>query len=124
MGRERAEVAGYVVEVRAIVRMEMLDRVVHCLKDAGCPRLTVQRVHAIGSGLDPAFAKISFEEGTEYADKAMVRLICSRERCDMYAELIERTARTGRRGDGIVSVHPVLEVRKVRTGVCGLEALA
>lgn len=124
MGRERAEVAETFVEVRAIVRMQMLDRVVHCLKDAGCPRLSVQRVHAIGSGVDPAFAKISFEEGTEYTDKAMVRLICARERCDMYTELIERAARTGRRGDGIISVHPVINVTKVRTGVRGLEALA
>ena len=39
-----------VVEVRAIVRREMLDRVVHALKDAGVPRLTVTRVHAIGAG--------------------------------------------------------------------------
>ncbi|HEX9728233.1 MAG TPA: P-II family nitrogen regulator [Gemmatimonadales bacterium] len=41
-------------EVRAIVRMEMLGRVVHRLKECGCPRLTVTRVHAIGAGADPA----------------------------------------------------------------------
>lgn len=31
--------------------------------------------------------------------------------------------RTGRRGDGIVSVHPVQSVRKIRTEARGLEAL-
>ena len=112
-----------IVEIRAIVRMEMLDRVVHCLKAAGCPRLSVTRAHAIGSGVDPAFAKISFEEGTEYTDKAMVSLICAENRCAMYTELIAKTARTGRQGDGIVSVHPVLQVSKIRTGIGGLEAL-
>lgn len=111
------------VEVRAIVRMEMLDCVVHCLKETGVPRLTVTRVHAIGVGVDPAFAKISFQEGTEYVDKALVQFICAGERCDMYAELIADAARTGRRGDGIVSVHPVLGVRKIRTGDEGLPAL-
>lgn len=41
------------VEVRGIVRREMLDRVVHALKEAGVPRLTVTKVHAIGAGVDP-----------------------------------------------------------------------
>jgi nitrogen regulatory protein PII len=38
--------------------------------------------------------------------------------------LIANAARTGRRGDGIVSVHPVLGITKIRTGARGLEALA
>ncbi len=112
------------VEIRAIVRLELLDSVVHCLKEAGVPRLTVERVHAIGSGVDPASAKISFREGSEYADKAMVRFICGGNRCAMFTELIAGAARTGRPGDGIVSIHPVLDVRKIRTGVTGLPALA
>ena len=57
-------------------------------------------------------------------DKAVVRFICARDRCDMYTELIAGAARTGRSGDGIVSVHPVLKVTKIRSGVQGLEALA
>jgi nitrogen regulatory protein P-II 1 len=112
-----------IVEIRAIVRTEMLDRVVHCLKESGVPRLTVTRVQAIGAGVDPASQKISFEEGSAYSDKAMVQFICAGERCEMFTELIARAAHTGRRGDGIVSVHPVLEVTKIRTGAAGLNAL-
>ncbi len=110
------------VEIRAVVRREMLDRVVHCLKESGVPRLTVVRVHAVGAGVDPASAKISVDEGT-YADKALLQFICARERCEMFAELIARTAHTGRQGDGIVYVQPVLGVTKIRTGAEGLEAL-
>lgn len=113
-----------VVEVRAIVRREMLDRVVHALKDAGVPRLTVTRVHAIGAGVDPANVKISFDEGSEYADKALVQFICQEERAASHLAVIERVGHTGRRGDGIVSVHPVLDVIKIRTGQRGIEALA
>ncbi len=50
------------VEIRAIVRIEMLDRVVHRLKRAGVPRLTVTRAHPIGTGVDPASRQISFQE--------------------------------------------------------------
>ncbi len=111
------------VEIRAVVRTEMLDRVVRCLKESGVPRLTVTRVHAIGAGVDPASEKFSLAEGSAYADKAMVQFICSGERCASFVELIADTARTGRRGDGIVSVHPVRGVKKIRTNLEGLVAL-
>lgn len=111
------------VEVRAIVRIEMLDRVVRCLKESGVPRLTVTRVHAIGTGVDPAAEKFSFADGSAYADKAAVQFICATDRCEMFTELIARAAQTGRRGDGIVSVSPVQSVTKIRTGAIDLEAL-
>jgi nitrogen regulatory protein P-II 1 len=111
------------VEVRAVVRIEMLERVVRALKESAVPRLTVTRVHAIGAGVDPASARLSLEEGSEYVDKALVQFICGGDRCRMYTELIARAARTGRRGDGIISVHPVEAVTKIRTGTEGLEAL-
>lgn len=112
-----------IVEVRAVVRVEMLDRVVRRLKESGVPRLTVTRVHAIGAGVDPATSRFSFREGSAYADKALVQFICATDRSDMFCELIADSARTGRRGDGIVSVHPVTGVMKILTGVEGLEAL-
>lgn len=111
------------VEVNAVVRVEMLDRLIHMLRESGVPRLTVIPVHAIGQGVDPAAAKISVREGTEYAEKATVQFICDGERSGMYTELICKAARTGRRGDGIVYVCPVLSVTKVRTGVHGPAAL-
>jgi len=41
----------------------------------------------------------------------------------MYTELSCKAARTGRRGDGIVSVRSVLGVTKIRTGAQGPVAL-
>ncbi|MGE5287755.1 MAG: P-II family nitrogen regulator [Micromonosporaceae bacterium] len=111
------------VEIRAVVRREMLDRVVRMLKEAGVPRLTVTRVHAIGAGVDPAMAKLSLDEGSDYADKALVQFVCGGDRCTTYTELIIRAARTGRQGDGIVYVQPVVAVTKIRTGQSGLTAL-
>ena len=110
------------VEVRAIVRSQVLERVVRCLNDAGIPRLTVSKGHAVGAAVaaDPAH----LEEGVAYRDVALVQCICSRDRCTMIAELICRAAHTGQPGDGIVSVHPVLELTKIWTGDTGLGALA
>lgn len=111
------------VEVRAVVRLQMLERLVRALKEAGVPRLTVTRVHAIGAGVDSAEARLSLDEGSEYVDKAIVQFVCVGERSQMYVELLCQAARTGRRGDGIVYVQPVLAVTKIRTGVEGVPAL-
>ena len=111
------------VEVRAIVRRQVLERVVRSLNDSGIPRLTVTKGHAVGAAVaaDPVHLG---EEGVAYRDVALVQCICSRDRCAMVAELICRAAHTGQPGDGIVSVHPVLELTKIWTGDTGLAALA
>lgn len=111
------------VLVRAIVRTEMLERVVRRLKESGVPRLTVARVHAIGAGVDPAMEKLSLEESSAYADKAEVQFVYAGSECAHYTEMMAEAARTGRRGDGIVFVQPVADVTKVRTGARGIEAL-
>jgi nitrogen regulatory protein PII len=111
------------VEVRAIVRRERLEHVVRRLKEAGVARLTVTRVHAIGAAVDAAAPNISLDEGSAYRDMALVQCICAADRCDMLVELITAAAHSGHRGDGIVSVHPVLQVHKIRTKAVGHEAL-
>jgi nitrogen regulatory protein P-II 1 len=113
-----------IVEIRAVVRLEMLDRVVHCLRNAGVPRLSVTRLHTLGVGVDPSAARVRAEEGAEEMDKALVQFVCAGGRCEMYAELIARAARTGRAGDGYVTVSPVKGVVSIRTGAEGLEALS
>ncbi len=111
------------VEIQAVVRSEMLDRVVRELKDADCPRLLVMRVHSIGAGVDPVSERFSFEEGSAYAEKALVAFVCPADRCEMYTGLVARAARTGRRGDGFVLVRRVDDIVEIRTGDRGLEAL-
>ena len=111
------------VEVRALVRREMLDRVVHGLKEAGVHRLSVIRVHTIGAGVDPACVCFSLEETCEYADKALVIFVAPVELKPRFVDALIRAARTGRAGDGIVYVEPVLEVSNIGTGVTGAAAL-
>lgn len=112
------------VEIRAVMRTERLSHVLHALEGAGVPRSTVSHVHGTGAGVDPADARLSLdEEGGSYMDKVLVRVLCGAKRCDELVDVIAGAARTGKRGDGIVSVHPVDEVVKIRTGDRGPEAL-
>ncbi len=109
------------IEVRAVVRMEMLDRVIHCLKEAGVSCLLVTKVQVIGSDVDPDAVKFSSEAGSSFAQNALVQFACAGERCEMFGELIANVARTGRMGDGHVSFHPVYDVIQINTGERCLE---
>lgn len=112
------------VEIRAVLRTERLSRVLHGLDGAGVPRSTVSHVHGTGSGVDPSEARLSLdEEGGSYMDKVLVRVLCPRERSEEIVDVIAGAARTGKRGDGIVSIHPVDEVIEIRSGGRGPEAL-
>lgn len=112
------------VEIRAVLRTERLSRVLHDLDGAGVPRSTISHVHATGAGVDPAGARLSLsEEGGSYMEKVLVRVLCKAARGDELAVVIAGAARTGKRGDGIVSIHPVDEVIEIRSGARGPEVL-
>lgn len=112
------------VQIRAVLRTERLSRVLTALEEAGVPRATVNHVHGVGAGVDPARSEVSVgEEGGAYMNKVLLELICPDARRDELVELIAGTARTGKQGDGIVSVHPVIDVMQVRTGVRGAAGL-
>jgi|GEM_PF-2103817 nitrogen regulatory protein PII len=112
------------VQLEAIVRLQVLDRVIHHLREAGAGRLTVLRAHSIGTGADPVAARHSVEEGSAYADAGLVRVVCLAAQAPIFRRSILEAARTGRRGDGIIVESRVQHVVKIRSGVEGLDALA
>jgi nitrogen regulatory protein P-II 1 len=112
------------VRLEAVVRPEVLDRVVHALRDGGALRLTVMHAHAIGAGADPETAKLSMLEGSAFAEVAVVQVVCPAALAPRLTDAIVGVARTGRRGDGIVVESSVRSVVKIRTGAVGPEALA
>lgn len=110
-------------EIKAYLRKETVDAVVHALRDAGVMHMTVTHVHTLGSTTDPSEVRISFETGTTYTEHAKLEFVCAEPEADGLVAVIVRTARTGERGDGIVFVAPVDRAVKIRTGAEGREAL-
>ncbi len=110
-------------EIKVYLRPEMVDRVVHALRDAGITHMTITHVRSLGSGVDPQAARLSMETGTWYTEKAKLEFVCSEPDVDVLVPLIEANARTGHPGDGVIFVSPVERAVKIRTGVEGGEAL-
>ena len=110
-------------EIKAYLRKERVDAVVHALRSAGVTHMTVNHVRSLGSGVDPKHFGISFETGTTYTEKAKLEFVCSEPDVDDLIRLIQANGRTGESGDGIIFVSPVDRAVKIRTGMEGREAL-
>ena len=107
-------------EVKAFIRPDRLEHVVqelHTLVDL--PGLTVSSVRGYGRrhGQDPATG--------EYGEVLMTKLetVVPDELLQAVLDVIQRSASTGRRGDGKVFVLPVESALKIRSGEVGPEVL-
>lgn len=103
-------------EVKAIVRRERVDAVVHALRAIGATRLWTSHVHALGHGVDPGEAHLAVEEGTEFMEKVKIELYCRAEELEGAIRVIREQASTGHRGDGVVAVTALERIVSVRTG--------
>ena len=59
----------------------------------------------------------------DFLPKVKIELITSEEMVTQVIETIERTAKTGKIGDGKIFISPVEEVIRIRTGERGRDAI-
>lgn len=111
-------------ELKAYVRIECIDHIVHALKGAGIEHMSLTHVKAIGTSIDPTEAKISIELSSRYENMVKLEIVCHADRAEELMSIIEREAHTGRSGDGIIYVCPVDMAVKIRTGERDRDALA
>ena len=110
-------------EIKAYIRSEKAEEVVHALEDAGVSGVTLIDVLAIGPDIDPKNYKYSIAFVKKYQKVAKLEIICRKEEVEKYLEVIRSTAYTGMQGDGIISISNVERLVKIRTGKEGPEAL-
>lgn len=109
--------------IRAFVRPEVLQQLLVALEQKGVPRVFVSEVMSIGAGVDPEDYRVSAEGGESYSRKKVVEFFCDAEDAEDLIALVRNTARTGHRGDGIVTASSAGELVNIRTGDRELLAL-
>lgn len=105
--------------IKAYVRTFMVDDVIHALKKMGAPRLTATDVRAVGDEIAPEQLDISTELSSTYTTMVKLELVCTEECVYKASEIIQKKARTGRKGDGVIVISPIEEVIRIRTGEKG-----
>ncbi len=109
--------------IKAFVRPTRLDDVVHALRDAGAPGVTVSRGHGIGYGYEPFDFTLSPGEVSQAPEVAKLEVVCREEQVDDLIEAAVDKACTGCAGDGIVFVSPVEQAVRIRNRDTGSDAL-
>jgi nitrogen regulatory protein P-II 1 len=102
--------------IKAYIRTNMIDKVVDALEAGGFTDLTVIDVKAIRAGIDPKDLDYSVELAERYMNVAKLEIVLQDDQVESAKEMILKTARTGRKGDGLVYVSSVDEAIHIRTG--------
>jgi nitrogen regulatory protein PII len=98
----------------AYIRTECAAEVMRDLYEAGMGGITCYVVHGIRSE-KPTFLYSTRPFEVHHLPAALkLEVICDEERIDEVISLIGRAARTGNRGDGIIAVHDLDRVIRIR----------
>ena len=110
-------------KVEAIIKPFKLDEVKEGLSAIGVQGLTATEVKGFGRQKGHTELYRGVEYVVDFLPKVRLEIIVRDEQVSKVVETIERTAKTGRIGDGKIFVLPVEEVVRIRTGERGSEAI-
>jgi len=108
-----------VKEIKAYVRVRILERVVSALEEAGFCCMTIIDVSALGYLADKKESKYSIKFVEKYSKMAKIEMVCRDDQVDKAINVIKEHGCTHQSGDGIIFVAEVDRAVKIRTGAEG-----
>jgi nitrogen regulatory protein P-II 1 len=109
--------------VTAVIKPFKLDDVKSALETFGVHGLTVAEVNGYGRQKGHTEVYRGAEYEVDFVPKTRIDVLLDDEMAQTVVDLIERTARTGKIGDGKIAVLAVEELVRIRTGERGRDAL-
>jgi len=103
-------------EIKAYLRRSRMDEVVHALRAIGVTSMSIISVEGIGALADPEESELSIDYVTAYSHVAKLELVCREADMRRIVGVIQKLARTGDPGDGIIFVSTIDDAIKIRTG--------
>ena len=110
-------------KVEAVIQPFKLDDVKNALEAYGISGLTVSEASGYGRQRGHTEVYRGAEYTVDLVPKVRVEVLVDDDDADSVADVIVKSAQTGRIGDGKVWMVPVESVIRVRTGERGPEAL-
>ncbi len=110
-------------KIEVIIKPFKLDEVKSALTKIGVQGMTVTEVKGFGRQKGHTEVYRGAEYKIDFLPKVKIELITSEEMVSQAIETIERTAKTGKIGDGKIFIFPVEEVIRIRTGERGRDAI-
>ncbi len=110
-------------KIEAIIKPFKLDEVKEALNDIGIQGITVSEVKGFGRQKGHTELYRGAEYVVDFLPKIKLEIIVSDSLVAQVVETVEKSARTGRIGDGKIFVTNVEEVVRIRTGERGSDAI-
>jgi nitrogen regulatory protein P-II 1 len=110
-------------KIEAIIKPFKLDEVKQALSKIGVQGMTVTEVKGFGRQKGHTEIYRGAEYKIDFLAKVKIELVTTDEIVPQVIETIERTAKTGKIGDGKIFIFPVEEVIRIRTGERGRDAI-
>ena len=110
-------------KIEAIIKPFKLDEVKEALSTIGIQGLTVTEVKGFGRQKGHTELYRGAEYVVDFLPKVKLEIIVTNEKVSQVVEAIEKSAKTGRIGDGKIFVLPMEEVVRIRTGERGGDAI-
>jgi nitrogen regulatory protein P-II 1 len=102
-------------KIEAIIRPEKLEDVKAALEDWGILTMTVTQVSGRGRQKGIALQWRAGEYRVEFLPKIKLEIVLGDDECKTAVDVICKSARTGKVGDGMIFVLPVDSAMRVRT---------
>jgi nitrogen regulatory protein P-II 1 len=110
-------------KIEAIIKPFKLDDVKEALNEIGIQGITVTEVKGYGRQKGHTELYRGAEYVVDFLPKVKIEIIVTDAQVGAVVEAIEKSAKTGRIGDGKIFVMPVEEVLRIRTGERGEDAI-
>jgi len=112
-----------VKKIEAIIKPFKLDDVKDALHEVGVSGITVAEVKGFGRQKGHTELYRGAEYVVDFLPKVKIEVVVEDSMAENVIDAIERTAKTGRIGDGKIFVSDVLDVLRIRTGEAGPSAI-
>jgi nitrogen regulatory protein P-II 2 len=109
--------------VTAIIKPCKLDEVRQALSDMGVQGVTVTEVKGFGRQKGHTELYRGAEYVVDFLPKVKIEVAVKADMLDRVLEVIEKSANTGKIGDGKIFVFELEQVIRIRTGETGADAL-
>ncbi len=110
-------------KVEAIIKPFKLDDVKEALNEIGIQGMTISEVKGYGRQKGHKEIYRGAEYVVDFIPKIKIEIIVDTSVADQVVDVIQKAASTGKIGDGKIFVLPVEDVRRVRTGEKGNNAI-
>ncbi len=110
-------------KIEAIIKPFKLEEVKSTLTKIGVQGMTVSEVKGFGRQKGHTESYRGTEYAIDFLPKSKIELIVMDELAPQVVSTIERSAKTGKIGDGKIFVSPIEEVIRIRTGEHGKDAI-